>query len=169
MDAQHPTLKGRIVMDDDEMDWIDDGPVLRPYALTGGRTPPAASDFDLLAIITATGGMAATGGDTPNGRAHTTGVPAPAREASATRAAPPPGVFPPTGLGPEHHRILHLTRRPRRLVELAADVNLPLGVVRLLLSDLCSHDLLTVHSPAPAALAHDPSLLHEVLKGLRAL
>ncbi|GII86646.1 hypothetical protein Ssi03_46360 [Sphaerisporangium siamense] len=151
MDGQYPALKGRIVMDD-EMDWIDDGPVLRPYALTGGRTPPPAADFDLLAIVTTTAAAAWP-------------------EEPATRAAgrPSADVFLPTGLGPEHHRILDLARRPRRLVELAAEVTLPLGVVRLLLSDLHARDLLTVHPPAPAPLTHDPSLLHEVLKGLQAL
>jgi hypothetical protein len=37
--------------------WLDRnaGPVVRPYALTGGRTEPAASEpLDLVAIVTAT-------------------------------------------------------------------------------------------------------------------
>jgi uncharacterized protein DUF742 len=35
--------------------WIDDdaGPVVRPYALTGGRTRPARDGFDLIAVVVA--------------------------------------------------------------------------------------------------------------------
>ena len=38
--------------------WIDrdSGPVVRPYALTGGRTRPAGERFDLLALICAVRG-----------------------------------------------------------------------------------------------------------------
>ncbi|RCG30168.1 DUF742 domain-containing protein [Sphaerisporangium album] len=114
--------------------WIDDGPVLRPYALTRGRTPPPATSFDLLCLIV------------------------------STEVEPPVGA----DLGPEHHRLLRLVRRARRLVELAADTDLPLGVLRLLLTDLQTHDLITAHPPATTAHP-DPALLHEVLKGLQAL
>jgi hypothetical protein len=39
-----------------EEEWVDDSPVVRPYALTGGRTRPAsAASFDLLARVAATG------------------------------------------------------------------------------------------------------------------
>ncbi|MEW2360311.1 DUF742 domain-containing protein [Spirillospora sp. NPDC029432] len=33
----------------------DAGPVVRPYALTGGRTRPRGAPFDLVAILVATG------------------------------------------------------------------------------------------------------------------
>src|SRR5688500_16494263 len=38
-----------------ELVWIDDdaGPLVRPYALTGGRTRPAQGDFDLIALVVA--------------------------------------------------------------------------------------------------------------------
>nr|MDT0658380.1 DUF742 domain-containing protein [Micromonospora sp. DSM 115978] len=36
-------------------DWLDDdaGPVVRPYAVTGGRVQPAAGGFDLVAFVVA--------------------------------------------------------------------------------------------------------------------
>ena len=36
----------------------DAGPVVRPYALTGGRTRPAGERFDLLALVCAVRGGA---------------------------------------------------------------------------------------------------------------
>lgn len=38
--------------------WLDAeaGPVIRPYALTGGRTKPAGQSFDLITMITAVRG-----------------------------------------------------------------------------------------------------------------
>jgi hypothetical protein len=38
-----------------ESEWLDEeaGPVVRPYALTRGRTRPAREGFDLIAIIAA--------------------------------------------------------------------------------------------------------------------
>lgn len=45
--------------------WIDRdaGPVVRPYALTGGRTEPAGEVLDLIAIVVASG--QAAGDDDP--------------------------------------------------------------------------------------------------------
>jgi len=36
--------------------WIDDhaGPVVRPYAMTRGRTKPASGNFDLISLVVAT-------------------------------------------------------------------------------------------------------------------
>jgi Protein of unknown function (DUF742) len=41
----------------DDVEWIDDeaGPVVRPYALTGGRTKASSTAFDLLSMAVATG------------------------------------------------------------------------------------------------------------------
>lgn|SRR5215217_3183063 len=38
-----------------EYEWLDDdaGPVVRPYAMTGGRTRPSSGEFDLIALIVA--------------------------------------------------------------------------------------------------------------------
>ncbi|MGW0433545.1 DUF742 domain-containing protein [Micromonospora sp. NPDC003197] len=39
-----------------EDQWIDDhaGPVVRPYAMTRGRTKPASGSFDLISLVVAT-------------------------------------------------------------------------------------------------------------------
>lgn len=41
----------------DEIEWIDEeaGPVVRPYAVTGGRTSTSSGAFDLLSMVVATG------------------------------------------------------------------------------------------------------------------
>jgi hypothetical protein len=38
-------------------DWLDQdaGPVVRPYAVTQGRVAPSASEYDLVAFVSATG------------------------------------------------------------------------------------------------------------------
>lgn len=41
-------------------EWLDEaaGPVVRPYAMTRGRTRPVRTDFDLIAIIVTSGATA---------------------------------------------------------------------------------------------------------------
>ena len=51
-------------------------------------------------------------------------------------------------------------------VDLASDLDLPLGVVRILISDLRERGLVTIHRAAPAGLA-DVNILKEVADGLR--
>ncbi|MFC4058504.1 DUF742 domain-containing protein [Planomonospora corallina] len=40
-----------------DVEWVDEeaGPVVRPYALTGGRTRPSTTSFELLSMVVATG------------------------------------------------------------------------------------------------------------------
>jgi hypothetical protein len=71
--------------------------------------------------------------------------------------------------GPEHWRILDLCRRPVTVADVASDVGFPLGVVRVLLSDLVCEGLLAVLKPTPRERVTDVRLLREVLEGLRAL
>ncbi|MFJ9542067.1 DUF742 domain-containing protein [Streptomyces sp. NPDC101225] len=69
-------------------------------------------------------------------------------------------------------RLLALLRRgPRPVVELAADADLPLTVVRVLLGDLAGTGLVRIDAPptAPAGPAADPELLREIVERLRAL
>ncbi|MGV9773658.1 DUF742 domain-containing protein [Streptosporangium sp. NPDC003464] len=121
----------------DDIEWVDEeaGPVVRPYALTGGRTRSSSTAFDLLSMVVATG--------------------------SAVSAS--------SHLGSEHRRLLGLMRRTRPIVEVASDVGLPIGVIRVLLGDLLDQGLILVRSPVPAATAPAESLLREVISGLRAL
>jgi len=114
------------------------GPVVRPYALTGGRTEPTGGQvLDLIAVVVA----------------------------SALSAQ----LDDPVGLNPEHRRIVGLCQRPVTLADLASDLALPLGVVRVLLADLISNDLITVLPQRPAGEQPSAALLEEVLHGLRAL
>ncbi|GAB3881962.1 DUF742 domain-containing protein [Microbispora bryophytorum subsp. camponoti] len=73
------------------------------------------------------------------------------------------------GIGPEQRRILEIARRGASVADIASDVDLPLGVVRVLIGDL--HDLGLVDVRAPGKVAPLPSerILKEVINGLRAL
>ncbi|MGN9812739.1 DUF742 domain-containing protein [Micromonospora sp. BQ11] len=78
----------------------------------------------------------------------------------------------PTGhpdLQPEHRRLVALAARPVPVAELASDLDLALGVVRVLLGDLLSRGLITVHQPPAATNLPDNDILKAVVDGLRAL
>jgi Protein of unknown function (DUF742) len=77
----------------------------------------------------------------------------------------PPEHFRP---GPEHRRILSLCRRPTPVVDLTSEIDLPLGVVRVLLGDLASEGMLRVLSTQKLS-ATDERLLRMVLDGLESL
>ena len=47
-------------------------------------------------------------------------------------------------MSPEHRQILALCREPMTVVDLASDIDLPVGVVRVLLSDLSQHGIIRV-------------------------
>ncbi|MFE0702397.1 DUF742 domain-containing protein [Streptomyces sp. NPDC058872] len=118
----------------------DAGPLVRPYAMTGGRTRPGPSSvrFDLIALVVVD--------DAP---------PGPAEEEL---------------LGPEHRSLLALCRAETSSVaELAADADLPVGVVRVLLGDLLTSGFVRVSRPVPPAQLPDERILREVIDGLRAL
>jgi Protein of unknown function (DUF742) len=117
--------------------WLDEeaGPVVRPYALTRGRTRPKGEALDLIALVTA------------------------ARGVEVDRV----------GLDPEHFVLLAMCRLPTSVADLAADLDLPLGVVQALLADLRARSLINVHLPTPPAQLADPAILREVADGLRRL
>ena len=113
----------------------DAGPVVRPYALTKGRTLPSGGEsFDLIDVVVATSDRV-------------------------------PEYFRP---GPEHRRLLSLCRRPTPIVDLTSEIDLPLGVVRVLLGDLISEGLVRVLSTQKQP-ATDQRLLRMVLDGLESL
>jgi hypothetical protein len=70
---------------------------------------------------------------------------------------------------PERTQILGLCQRPIAVAELAAAVELPLGVVRVLLDDFAREGLIEVRAAAPKGVVTDKQLLRRVLEGLRAL
>ena len=55
------------------------------------------------------------------------------------------------------------------VADLAADLDLAVGVVRVLLGDLLGRGLVTVHQPPAAAHLPDDNILKAVVSGLRAL
>ena len=71
-------------------------------------------------------------------------------------------------LGPEHRRILSLCRRPTPIVDLTSEIDLPLGVVRVLLGDLASEGMVRVISTQKQPVT-DERLLRMVLDGLESL
>ncbi|MCP9950350.1 DUF742 domain-containing protein [Actinomadura madurae] len=129
--------------------WLDAaaGPIVRPYAVTRGRTRASGEHLDIVAILVATG-----------------------------RQPPEPGR-----LSRQQRRLLALCRRPHALADLASDLNLPLGVIRVLAGDLIDSGLVDVQRwsapPSPTSPTtpvyvqphNDPNLLRRVLDELRAL
>jgi DNA-binding GntR family transcriptional regulator len=76
----------------------------------------------------------------------------------------------PNVLAPEHMSVLQLARRPTTVVDIASDVDLPLGVVRILLADLRELGLIAIRAPVSTrAQQIDRNTLREVLHGLRGL
>ncbi|MER5397251.1 DUF742 domain-containing protein [Streptomyces sp. NPDC048404] len=121
--------------------WFDDeaGPVVRPYAMTRGRTTSAAQHrLDLIALV-----VTEQHAEDP--------------EADHT-------------LSPEHVDIVELCRGvPQSVAELAAELDLPIGVVRVLIGDLVDDEMVHVTRPVPPAELPDESILRDVISGLRAL
>jgi hypothetical protein len=68
----------------------------------------------------------------------------------------------------EHRRILDRCRQPVTVVDLASEIDLPVGVVRVLLSDLSQYGALRVLA-TPRGPASDERLLKDVLDALQAL
>lgn len=116
--------------------WLDReaGPVVRPYAVTRGRTRARTGQFDLISVVVATG------------------------------VQPADTVW----LGPEQQHLLDLCRRPVTIADVASDIDLPLGVVRVLLSDLNDQGLVMVSAPQLREVP-DMHVMRRVLNGLKAL
>ncbi|MCQ4041337.1 DUF742 domain-containing protein [Streptantibioticus rubrisoli] len=77
---------------------------------------------------------------------------------------------PPTGLDHARAALLELLGDAARPVaELAADADLPVGALRVLLGDLLDAELVTIAPARAAADQPDPELLREVIDRLRAL
>jgi hypothetical protein len=70
---------------------------------------------------------------------------------------------------PEERRLLDLCQRPCTVADLASDLNLPLGVVRVLAGDLVHQGLLEIRRQRPATARPDQRLLQKVLDDLKAL
>jgi hypothetical protein len=117
--------------------WLDEaaGPLVRPYALTGGRARPRGEPLDIVAILIGSG-------------------------------RPVPGHV---RLTREQQRLLALCRRPNTVADLASELDLPLGVVGVLVEELLEHGLIEVTRAVAPAARPDPLLLRRVIDELRAL
>ncbi|MEV3873368.1 DUF742 domain-containing protein [Streptomyces sp. LE64] len=76
------------------------------------------------------------------------------------------------GMQSEHAAILRMCRLPTAVVEVAADLRLPVSITRVLLSDLLSAGRISARHPRPARPREgfpDTELLEQVLNGLRRL
>lgn len=109
------------------------GPVVRPYALTGGRTRPTGETIDLLALVAST-------------------------DATMDELL----------LQPEFLAVIRQCRQPKPVADLASDLDLPLGVVRILLSDMRDQGLVVIRPPLRSRMS-DPKLLKDVADALRKL
>ncbi|NGO71586.1 DUF742 domain-containing protein [Streptomyces boncukensis] len=145
--------------------WFDDaaGPVVRPYAMTRGRTRSGAQDarLDLIAVVTPL-----VARETADGAADGTGGAGVEELITAAEG----GRFADGSLAPEHVEIVARSRRaPLTVAEFAAELDLPVGVVRVLIGDLVEAGLVRVSRPVPPAELPDERILREVINGLRAL
>jgi DNA-binding transcriptional ArsR family regulator len=116
------------------------GPVVRPYAVTSGRTKPSGAAIDMVAIVSAVRSVSVADLDSEQE----------------------------SRLGPEHLRALKSCRVPVAVADLASDLDLPLGVVRVLIADLREHGLVNIRQPTTGGLT-DVGILREVADALRRL
>jgi hypothetical protein len=86
-------------------------------------------------------------------------------DVATTTGERPPEHFRP---GPEHRRILSLCRQPTPIADLTSEIDLPVGVVRVLLGDLVSEGLIQIVSTNDQP-ASGQRLLRMVLDGLESL
>jgi hypothetical protein len=117
--------------------WLDEdaGPVVRPYAMTRGRTRPSSGEFDLIALIVAIQPVTAIAAD----------------------------------LSPEQATIIELCQHPQSVAEISAHLDLPVGIVRVLLGDLLDSGFILTREPR--RITHSPGepVLRAVINGLRSL
>ncbi|MGW4027947.1 DUF742 domain-containing protein [Streptomyces sp. NPDC004838] len=115
---------------------------VRPYSLTGGRT--RFGHVLLVETLVA------------------------ALEAPADRRELPQGDLS-TRVMPELQAIVELCRRMRTVAEISAILKMPLGVVRVLLSDLADQGKIRVYGTGHGPGRPERALLERVLSGLRRL
>jgi hypothetical protein len=121
--------------------WFDEesGYLIRPYAITGGRTHPNGENFPLITQV------ATTGPGTANGRQGQV-------------------------LQPELAAILDLCReRSLAIVEIAALLDLPPSVVKVLCGDLLTKSLIVIKTPGEETSTPSVELLERVIRGIREL
>lgn len=124
------------MINEDDASWFDEaaGPLVRPYAMTSGRTRPANAGLDMITMLCSM------------------------RPSSQT-----------SGYSVEHERVVDLCQQAMSLAELAATLDVPVVVAKVLVSDLVDSGDLVVRPPATSVAAPDTPLLQAVLDGIRRL
>lgn len=120
-----------------EESWFDEeaGHLVRPYAITQGRTRPNRHEFALITLVVA-------------------------RHPDAHHGH----------LEPETATILELCRdRALAVAEIAARLDLPVSVVKVLCGDLLDDSLILTRAPIAVSDAPDVHLLQKVIDGIRRL
>ncbi|QKW09107.1 DUF742 domain-containing protein [Streptomyces sp. NA04227] len=115
---------------------------VRPYSLTGGRTR-----FGHVLLV----------------ETFVAALEAPPERPELVRGSLSTRVM------PEMRAIVELCRRMRTVAEVAALLRMPLGVVRVLLSDLADQGKIRVYGTGHGPGQPDRALLERVLDGLRRL
>lgn len=130
---------------------------VRPYSLTGGRTRFG----HVLLVETFVASTAAIEGAEERAELTGRGAPRPGPGEGASNAR----------VMPEMLAIVELCRRMRTVAEIAALLSMPLGVVRVLLSDLADQGKIRVYGTGTGHGTGRPdrALLERVLSGLRRL
>jgi hypothetical protein len=123
---------GAVDAGDGDGDDGEGGRLIRPYAMTGGRTL-AETDIKLEAQIQA-----------------------------STRASQHLGAY-----RWEAAKVVELVQTPMALIEIAARLQIPIGVARVLVADLVADGAVVLH--APEKTQSFSSLLERVLDGVRNL
>ena len=113
---------------------LEQSSLVRPYAMTRGRTAPRTS-LALEALVS-----------------------------SSTSAHQDL-----SHLTPEKQAIISMCRQVRSVAEIAALLRMPLGVARVVISDMEADRLVQVHHPRTESGKPDVNLLERVLSGLRRL
>ncbi|TQK51907.1 uncharacterized protein DUF742 [Streptomyces sp. SLBN-118] len=113
---------------------------VRPYSLTGGRTR-----FGHVLLV----------------ETFVAALEAPAERRELPKGSP--------RVMPELRAIVELCRRMRTVAEISALLKMPLGVVRVLLSDLADQGRIRVFGTGHGSGQPDRALLERVLSGLRRL
>ncbi|MFI2289086.1 DUF742 domain-containing protein [Streptomyces niveus] len=125
---------------------------VRPYSLTGGRTR-----FGHVLLV----------------ETFVAALEAPEERKELTAGDPGAGVAGAGGAAarvmPEMRAIVELCRRMRTVAEISALLSIPLGVVRVLLSDLADQGKIRVYGTGHDSDHPDRALLERVLGGLRRL
>lgn len=116
--------------------WFDEaaGPLVRPYAVTRGRTRTSRHQLELITLVVAV---------------------QPEVHAAVVEA--------------EYARILRVCAYPQSVAEVAAKVDLPLGVVKVLISDLIERRYVMFRPSPPPTTTPDLTMMQRVLDGIRKL